>query len=974
MSYIGKNPTAGLGITEAEMTYVKHKGDGFGELTQKEVVAKSIMSDRNILSLLDFSVSPVRSFPSTSVAQNGYDGDGYYNGLGLTIATSPEDAFKQLQGALAKAGGKRTKEVMDLASTMMKSGHADLQNKVLSALGYSFNGDPRFKGAWEKLVAGLTKGDSVLIAAAKQQYRSLLNKHVASELPPWLKKSPAMQDLLAGAQDPTALVKRLSKLSNDVLSGKFGDKLNSEVAMLAYAQTYASVRQTLNTQLLPLLSDNPSLKAVYTKVLTGTDVLADVTTDIQSLVNKYSKAGAEIDAAGIADITRMTGKFVSAVANFAALIDGSNSARKTADTIQAWAGVAVGCASAIAAGATVAGVGAIAGAAGCAIAVFTTAMTQVFSGKADPREKQSMAVFVPTSAKDDQNNQVLAVARDAYRLAAVLKQYYGFTSYAQIYERVTDIDVLNPNVGGWLGAPLNCGNCPPDRFPSSSDPNAITPGFTMVHALAALDDTTISYHGRRIPTSFVKPVLSADIALLRKKAEETIGAIEDPLSELYTVYYDVNVRAVETGANLARSDLQMNGSLMDGGGQKRNTYSETYKAFLKVDELLNLFTAISLYERKQAATKEVKYPGYWAYFATKALPIRFYAVSHSHRGEPSAGPGYSKECWTGLEGCEHGRSTGIGRTLAGNGYTGCQELKKAVAQGDVCATKELAYIRLLSAFSYMHLSYKRALDNKTLDQGGDLIKEADAATGADPALVLMRTVDPRSTKTASMYDWYYLVGGEERLVAKQKKVITSGWTTKGPAKLYAQIQARGAFFKDINKVARAQARLDNRAEMILRLTGPLDLPSEVLRSVLAGKLPLPALRGLTYANSCRSEGGVPGAIETTTGVQTICCPSLNATRSNAACIQMQQSGKGKCSSYCTSPYIEKAVDWQTYLKKWGSITQRAEEEKTTAARGKKADDARKAITTTSGNDTSGISVGTIAVAAGVALLALKFLK
>ena len=41
---------------------------------------------------------------------------------------------------------------------------------------------------------------------------------------------------------------------------------------------------------------------------------------------------------------------------------------------------------------------------------------------------------------------------------------------------------------------------------------------------------------------------------------------------------------------------------------------------------------------------------------------------------------------------------------------------------------------------------------------------------------------------------------------------------------------------------------------------------------------------------------------------------------------------------------------------------------------KKADDARKAITTTSGNDTSGISVGTIAVAAGVALLALKFLK
>ncbi len=89
---------------------------------------------------------------------------------------------------------------------------------------------------------------------------------------------------------------------------------------------------------------------------------------------------------------------------------------------------------------------------------------------------------------------------------------------------------------------------------------------------------------------------------------------------------------------------------------------------------------------------------------------------------------------------------------------------------------------------------------------------------------------------------------------------------------------------------------------------------------------------------------------------------------------MQQSGKGKCSSYCTSPYIEKAVDWQTYLKKWGSITQRAEEEKTTAARGKKADDARKAITTTSGNDTSGISVGTIAVAAGVALLALKFLK
>jgi len=1044
---------------------------------------KHRINDDIVVEALDFSL--------TNLSGCDYE----YEDNSALGSTEPMAATMSAEAALAevirvsagKDGTKVTEEGLKFAKMIMAGGTTLQKKQALAALGFTFSGPPSFEKGWEKLSLGIATGDNRLIRVGKGLYKKELNK-LTDRLPVEFKKSPMMRDILAGAQDPVKLAARIKEQADRLANTNWGKKFGegkAAVLKMTYAQAYSSIKQGMDSYVLPFLSPSSDVRKVYSTVTKGVTLLTDVDTDVNALIKKYGGPdGLEMDAQGVADVSRFVGKTITSIAQFVNAIPGmSEKQQGVVNEVVAWASTATGCVTGIAAGAAVGGFGAIAGAVGCAVAVLTKVLSEVLASVPDARQDNPMAFFTPYQSESNLHNQLPAVAADTVRLGNILRQHYNVPSYKALYDRLVHAD----NYEYWYVSDEE-DNLPGNvagRYPSKetlknntqvqgSKPPA---GYTMFHALTVLstDPAIDTPSGPKKTGVRIKNLL---FALSRPGGprygnEDKIGAIEDTLGKIYTQYYDINVKAVEALAALGRDPKRKAAFLATGcakgkacvGGRlpgvqgapdkraqthgafvilnenDKTGYSVALDAFVKMDEILNFFAAMTMFETERSwkaarAKNNIKngvpqpYPDWWPYLSNQGRPIRFYAVGGNHRGEPSwegETERYHKYCWTNLEACEIGRSesTKVGRTgdLTKNCNTNFRS--QLLTNQDFCVAKELAFVKILSAFSYMHLLYvsdaKSPLDEKILSKyTQDVIADADKRfrTGQDPLLALSQTVDPRIAKGApatvtQATDFY---GSYDDSALRIRHMLY-------------KLRGQDAFVSKIQRTARVQAQIDHRAETVIKLAKPLKLKPTTVAAILNGKVSISNIASQVMTldqmeSRCKAAGGVPAASRLW---QPLCCPSLYYDQNVAKCKDMG----GKCHTGCLDKknyttailtpgetghgvlgveglgamsMVNRGAFAQGIVQRPGGIhiippagsarrvgkevirlrtfeeyrKYLTDEQIKAAAQIKAARKAQQAAAqqaeAQAESGGSGINAGTIAVAAGAALLALKFLK
>ena len=1001
--------------------------------------------------------------------------DGTHNGTGNYVplltdslgADFTEGIRYSLQNItqMVMSGGIN-QDVIKSAKKMLEDhpGDKKLQDALLGTLGFDFTGPKNFKNGWETLRNAMATGSVPGVAQAKAEYAKQLGK-LTSKLPPHLRDSPIGKELLTGAQDPVKVADHIFKLGESIAKegvGKNASELGGKALSLVYAQSYSSVKQGMDTYVLPFLAKGSDARKIYTATTGTVSIYKDLEKDTQALVNKYKwDRGAEMDAAGVAACGKLAAKTIKAVGDFAATLGAD---KEVTDEISAWAGVLTGCVSGIAAGAATGPWGAAAGAVACGVAVITKALVTFFTTEPDKRDKNQLAVFFPykpppkkAGAVDLQQSyldQVSAVASDSERLANILAEYYNFTSYGPstalstptsradhhkggMYWRVTNTDRYanwfvpvgsqHPTAGSGYGQYPDLAN---SSFAAKGERKQPT-GFTMVHALTALDKTDfLGQSGLNTAGSWVRNLLFIFAGPKRHGAEKAVGAegtkarppgcgkgqLHGSCTEedsIYSRWYDVNVKAVEHMASIARNPRKLEKAVqflegyMLGYKEDRtqnwledfweavtDTASDTldlfglssisdalkwglsdydlpapfdkdltimsetqirtwvlknapiaFETFRRMDEILNFFAAVTMYETsrtldlsRQAATasaalqkkvpaKDVAgnllpYPQWWAYLGEQGIPLSFYAVGGGHRGEPDDAEDddhYHKWCWSNLEGCEAGRpkTEMVGRVLAcadgkfGCGKDGCYAQFRAqlMTNKDFCAAKEMAYLRVLSGFSFIHMQYVGSIQRQqtTTNDAIAVAYTERVQTAKDPMGPLGKCIDLRERRTfkhsQALYQLHrhWAKGGKPRKAPRwsgpvdalykasptfngthpQKSVTAiqhAGFKTaylKGAdgkvslqaidtghriASLYLRLRKHGAIINNVQQKARIQAHLDQRAVMTLGMvrallrdepkqrTMILQITAEILNGEQDFKTSVKALSG--YASKC----------------------------------------------------------------------------------------------------------------------------
>ena len=558
---------------------------------------------------LDFTLPPLDGV----VVYERSAGPDNYVGLGEGAPLgSLADKLAALKAQASVKGPNQSVLAMAKGLVEDNPGDARVQDAVLAALGYNFAGPSNFKVGWNKLQKGLADADPVAVNLAKGVYRKELNK-LTGKLPPEFQKSPLMREVLIGAQDPVKLASHIKGLTKKLIKDggfKNADEVSTQMLETVYAQSYGSITQGIQSYVLPFLSKDSKLREVYAKTTATVETFKDLEADATTLWKKYGSGGQEMDAAGIADCSKFTVKTVQAVTNFVTMVSNDPSTAGAAKQVMAWAAILTGCATGIAAGAAIGPWGAAAGAVACGIAVVTQALVTFFSSRPDVRGDNQLAIFLPyTPQKTDEAkvNQVGIIATDAERLATTLADFYDFKTYRELYVRVANTD----RYGDWFvsaadteGHPTTGGTGKYPPMASLRKGTGIRPtGYTMVHALTALDKTdygdrsqskNAAGFGLGVPAggaaqkqvldaaankkldkhtagSWIVNLLYIFAAPARVGAEKAVGAIETDKTtpggapgtcwtlesclgkRLYGYFYDVNVRAIEHMATFARN-------------------------------------------------------------------------------------------------------------------------------------------------------------------------------------------------------------------------------------------------------------------------------------------------------------------------------------------------------------------------------------------------------------------------------------
>lgn len=366
-------------------------------------------------------------------------------------------------------------------------------------------------------------------------------------------------------------------------------------------------------------------------------------------------------------------------------------------TIQQWASVAVGCATAML------GSGPMWGSIGCAAMALLNALSQKAPGATTTPSNVPLALLVLSPNIDPfrpEITQTTIVARDAMLLAQVLKHHYGLTSSRTLY-----------NMLAWSGDAFSEGE---PQTPEAADgaiqlwgrtvqvfklftgsPDESKPAVdltSMLLAVGALDQTA--------PVSWSKTYsVLHEIARLvctydwdeachcnwpfswdpKGCGSYKLPAQEDLLSaHYYAAAGELNQAGIAIGATHGRGRIAAGLS------------PESWLPFIRVDELINFFYAVSLNTRRQDPTTwdlEVDR------FLSPYQPIRLFFVPEANR----------KRCWTHLNiggVASQSGADNISRNIS------CSDslrfkLKVDPAGNDVDAQREYASLRLMAAFSYL---------------------------------------------------------------------------------------------------------------------------------------------------------------------------------------------------------------------------------------------------------------------------------
>lgn len=598
--------------------------------------------------------------------------------------------------------------------------------------------------------------------------------------------SAVLKRLLQGVDTKNVpdIVKRAEALANKYV-GVNGDKGKDALYKFLYMQA---------RQAIELAASNKYVAQVGQVVQTGLSVGGNV----KAIVDKF-KSDVPMDVSGVADIAGISHQITSSLTKLAV---GFGLSSDVAAEIEAWSGIAAGCAS------SVASMGPYAGGAACGLQVLgkivdiLSAKPAVFDG---PK-----AIFVP------KKDQALVAAADAARLARMLRYGFGTSKYAYMAQRMVDVSrgIGNP----YLAWP---------QYPGKDSQQKPAVGVEMRSAAAAMcfyldkpDDVWISE---------MHPWLTTNHVLVTAGEKEFFGSQgrawnERDVEDAYSLDYDVNCEAISGLAHRWHSPYVSEGA---AGVQD---WRPGLAGFVNLNYLLNAFAALSIHEWQTKRRAAIL-----SYLQPNELPVRLAAVCDSGDGcrydwaaTENYQP-YGKWCWTSLNRCD------IGTSL-------CQTLRAKLDTGDRCYFRELAAIRLMAAFSYIHMVWMWA--------ERDMI--AELPSPSDPYAVLEKPVDlvfwpPSKASMGSP------AAGEPLTDWQQIDAMR------------AQLKAREQLAVNVNKIAREAAAADHLnlhvSSQVAQSAGPAfpamftSSQDPIRQAIKSGELLIETWAQV--AAKCKAAGGVP---------------------------------------------------------------------------------------------------------------------
>ena len=791
-----------------------------------------------------------------------------------TLASLPASTRKAVEAAMAAGSGLPTATVTQILG--LYSSASISADDIQAIFGMSFSGETAVKDAWKDIADGIATGGTAGASLQKlgtAAYNTAIKK---LNLPTDIANSDTLKGLLVGIQSPSTVAQRAAALGTTIAqkyAGKYGEifKDGGKAAQLVYQHQYLEAWKQSETSVLTLLDKTGTAGSVLGALYSAGVSAKDIGADTQKLISDYQKSG---DSAGlVAGGAEVAARVVRQVTNLVKKF-GSAESGAVAEQVSQWTDVAAGCVTGIAAGVAGGTVGIVAGAVGCALSIFSKALETATSEKIRAGDEYPLAIFVP------RKDQLAGIALDAQRLAMVLKSYYGINSWATIVERTQH--------NSWLHE--GTVHSYPEGGSRQTKPAV---GFTMYDVLRALTP-------KNAVETFDAPLETVALKTANLVHDESSNTVRKMRKE----WYDVPAETVREAAWQALTRITQ--TLSQGSTTRDDSYNSKwtirgpynphtdvrYVQYLAAEELLNFFAAVTLFERRFAPGALTPWFSYTAgKYKLKPLPVRLFHVGSANRGrlscyeyddKPECGRAdgtttnewYSPECWTAQDRC----------------YSTCVDLAPGVmTYGHICAIRELAFIRLLAAFSYLHMQHmwgestsaSLTLGYEAYNNKPDPLKEIKLSS-SDPMAAYVSTVDPRT---------YY-------------DTSTKLYTTPSPMTIANTLDSRRQFAEEIRKAVATQVVQDKLSHTTARIkwifpavlanATVLQNPKIAASLIKAGSAARDHEKKCKASTTTTTSGtkitGVPGVTKSDSFV---CCPSLYYDENVKYCAEM------RCYSDCT---------------------------------------------------------------------------
>lgn len=869
------------------------------------------------------------------------------------IRTLSSNVQSDVRGIITQLStGLDVNELQKLANLLRKHELTDLDyNKVL---GYVFSGSTKFGPAWQKIVTGLAKSNTgvetqglALYDAAIKQYLTADNAlSVAKQLGlsdgisttlKDLYESPLIKNALKGSQDPEKALlfaaRAAEQISSDPTVKAIAKSVPGGIASIKKiaAGQYLDGWKSLDTLVLSNLDPSGKAANIFANSSSLAKDLLVGGTDLKWAIDAYKSDTA--DASGIILTGADTAQRV--INSAAALAVRLGADKPTAEDVVRWTSVGTGCIVALGAGAAVGGVGAIAGAVTCGVAVVSAALELAFKEGPDTSKiinEAPLAVFSPTK------EQMNVIALDAQRLLLLLRYVYGQTSYKDMTTRVS-----YTQGGLWLDPVYNYNKNP-----------QITPGFTMVNVLGALAFNTGGLVEGEVPTRTTVGKLDDGTFLVwpgpnwgfyglgssgcmpptgKDSQNTTLNPSDEGRAEkLYIMSGDVSATMVECLANEIREDLKKQNITIT----KHTEYvswadtlgpAATNAPVLRADELLQFFKAVVTYDLYYNADNGIKpFLLGGGDIDYNKLPIRIRTVGTNQRlsflnDNFNTNDAYSPYCWTNMQRGNYGKGQ-------------CHMLDIDLKARQEPAIREMAFIRLLSAFSYIHaLSYKKGSYTST---SIDKIDNASSGVSIDQ----LKGKDVLRDLNINVKDSFapYAIP-----VSPRPRIINNVEVRQNFVMLFRELQTRKTT-TELIKTKTTQLLLKTRAANTAhKIATAVGVDHTVLGNLVQAQGVHGAIKGLlgqvttiaTYVKSCETAGGTPGFMR---GGSALCCPSLyydenvikcgagNTAKCHADCLNLSKYNYGVppvvrldvnkkpsfSASTSTAKLREQFISWKDY--------------------------------------------------------------